>query len=128
MKRLRWHGLYTDRLASLDNDFINLGVDYEVKVLVHRPSAVNISVGAVRSPTGVTVNPLQPMLSTVTGDQVLKVICGGNTLRLSGAEKVFLDRICIVTKRYLDWSFEAVNVAIVARTLSKMLGQAHETG
>lgn len=68
VKRLGWYGLNTNRLTALENDLVNLGVDSQVKILVNRTSAVDISMGRVASPSSVAVDPFQPMLSTVSGD------------------------------------------------------------
>ena len=57
------------------------------------------------------------MLCTVARGKILKVISGGNALRLSGPEKVPCNRIRIVPKGDLDGPFEAVQIPIVARAL-----------
>jgi hypothetical protein len=92
------YGLDTDCLSTLDDDFVDFGVDSQVQVLVNSTSAVNISMGRVASTSCVTVDPLQPMLSTVTGDQVLEIVRGRDTLRLRSAQEVFLDRVCVVAE------------------------------
>jgi hypothetical protein len=44
--------------------------------------------------TYVTVDPLEPLLGPVAGGEILKIIDGGNALRLGGPEEVILDRVC----------------------------------
>ena len=61
------------------------------------------------------------MLSTVTSDEVLEVVGGGNALGFGSPEKVFLDGIGVVAKGDLDGSFEAVNVAVVAGSLIRLV-------
>lgn len=80
VKRLRWDGLHTDSLAVLDDDLVGLGVDDQVQVLVVLAGAVDVSMGRVRAATSVPIDPLEPVLSTVTSDQVLEVICDGEAL------------------------------------------------
>jgi hypothetical protein len=84
---------------------------------MHRTSAMNVPMSRVRSPSSVPVDPLQPVLGTMTSDQVLEIVCGRNTLRLSGAKEVFFDRVGVIAERDLDRALEAVDVAIVAGPL-----------
>jgi hypothetical protein len=44
VKRLCWHGSDSNCLAILDDDFINLGIALEVKVLVNGAGRVDICV------------------------------------------------------------------------------------
>lgn len=84
---------------------------------MHRARAVDVSMSRIRSSTSVPVNPLEPMLSSVAGDQVLKVIGGRDTLSLDSAKEVLLDGVCVVSERHLDGSLESVDVAVVAGSL-----------
>jgi hypothetical protein len=53
----------------------------------------------------------------MTSDQVLKIVCGRNALRLGGTKEVLFDRVSVIAERNLDRALEAVDVAIVARPL-----------
>jgi hypothetical protein len=53
----------------------------------------------------------------MTGFQVLKIVCDGNTLGLDSTQKVLHDGISVVTERDLDGSFEAMDVTVVAGSL-----------
>lgn len=88
-----------------------------MQVLVLGPSAVNIAVSGVRSSSSIAVDPLEPVLSTVTGDQILKVISRGDTLCLGGAQEVLFDGVGVVAERNLDRAFKPVDIAVVAGTL-----------
>lgn len=54
--------------------------------------------GRVRTTARVPVDPLEPMLSTVTSRQILQIVCGRNALRFSGTEKVPCDWVRIVAE------------------------------
>jgi hypothetical protein len=89
----------------------------QVQVLVYGARAVDVAVGRVRSPACVPVDPLEPMLSTVSSNQVLKIIGGWDALSFDGTEEVLLDRVTVVAKGHLDGAFETVEVTVVARSL-----------
>ena len=95
----------------------NLVASQQVQVLVHRASAVDVAVGRVRASSSVAVDPLEPVLSTVAGNQVLKIVGGGDTLGFGGTEEVLLDRVGVVAERNLDGPFKPVDVAVVAGAL-----------
>jgi hypothetical protein len=98
VKGLGRYGLDTDCLATLEDDLFDFGVDSQVQILVNSTSAVDISMSRVTSTSRVTVDPLQPVFSTVTGDQVLEIVCGRNALGLRSAQEVFLDWVCVVAE------------------------------
>ena len=85
MKGLSWHGLNADRLSTFEDDLVDFGVYGQVQVLVNCTSAVNVPVCGVTSASGVAIDPFQPMLSTVAGDQILEIVCGRDALRLGSA-------------------------------------------
>jgi hypothetical protein len=89
----------------------------QVQVLVHGACAVDVGVRRVGSSTSVPVDPLEPVLSTVTCDQVLEIIGCWDALGLDSAEEVFLDGVAVVAERHLDGTFEAVEVAVVTGAL-----------
>lgn len=101
--------------------FFDLVTGQQVQVLVDGAGAVDVAVSRVGSASSITVDPLEPVLSTVAGDQVLKIISGGNALGLGGAEEVLLDGVGVVAKRNLDRALESVNVAVVAGTLVRLV-------
>ena len=68
MKRLGWHSLDTNGNTILNNDLVDLGVAFEVQVVIFGTSGMDISVSCVASAAGVTVDPLEPLLSTVSTD------------------------------------------------------------
>lgn len=57
------------------------------------------------------------MLSTVSRDQILEIICRWNALRLGGSEEVPSNRICVIAEGDLDWTLEAMQVTVVASSL-----------
>jgi len=59
-----------------------------MEVLVLGTSSVDVRMGSIRTSTSVSVDPLQPMLSTMAGDEVLKVICDWEAQALSCSEEV----------------------------------------
>lgn len=65
----------------------------------------------------VPVDPLEPVLSTVAGGQILEIIGDWNTLRLNGTKEVLHDGVGVVAERDLDGTLESVNVTVVASTL-----------
>ena len=73
--------------------------------------------GRIGTTTSVPIDPLEPMLSTVTGSQILQIVSGGNALGFSSTKKVPRDRIRVVAKGDFDRTFEAMDVTIVAGTL-----------
>lgn len=75
---------------------------------MNRSGAMDIAMGTVTAPTSVPVDPLEPVLSTMAGGQVLKIISGGDALSLSGTKEVILDGVCVVAKRNFDRAFEAM--------------------
>ena len=68
VERLGRDGADTSAAVALQDTLVDLGVDDEVEVLVVVASAVDVSVRRVRTTTGVAVNPLEPVLSTVASD------------------------------------------------------------
>jgi hypothetical protein len=96
---------------------VDLVAGQQVQVLVHGPSAVDVSVCRVGSSTSVPVDPLEPMLGTMTSNEILKVVGGRDALSLGSTKEVLLDRIGVVAKRHLDGSLETMNVTIVAGSL-----------
>jgi hypothetical protein len=117
VKRLGWDTLDANGAVALKNDLVNLVVGKKVQVLVNGARAVDVPVSGVRSSSSVAIDPLEPMLGTMAGGQVLEIIGGRDTLRFGGTKEVLLDWVGVVTKRNLDGSFESVNVAVVAGTL-----------
>jgi hypothetical protein len=85
-----------------------------MQVLVNRTGAVNVSVCTVRAASSITIDPLEPMFGTVSGDEILEIVGGRNALGVGCAEEVVLDGIGVVAKRDLDGAFETVEVAVVA--------------
>jgi hypothetical protein len=83
--------------------------------------AMNVSVCRVRSASSVSVDPLEPMLRAMSSNQVLEVVGEWDTLRLCSAEEVVLDGVSVIAKRHLDGSLEAMNVAVVARALVRLV-------
>lgn len=78
---------------------------------------MNVSMGTVTSPSGVSVDPLQPMLSAMRGDKILKVINNRDTLRLRSPKEVVLDWISVIAERNFDGALEAMDVTILAGPL-----------
>jgi len=64
----------------------------------------------ITAATSVTINPLEPVLSTMARDQVLQVVGGGDTLALSGAQEIVRDWVSVVAEADLNWALEAVNI------------------
>ena len=126
--------LYSSGSVTIKDDFIDLSILHEVEIVlipVSRVSsaskytavplsphcAVDVGMSGVTATTRISVDPLQPVLCTVTGDQVLKVIGDGNILRLGSTQEILSDGICIISKRYFDWTLKAVNFTVVTSSL-----------
>lgn len=92
------YGPDTDRLTALNYDLINLSVNSQVQVLMDSSRAVDVTMSRVASASGITVDPLQPMLSTMASDQILKIVRGRDALRLSCAQEIVFDRIRVVAE------------------------------
>ena len=123
VERLGRNSLDTDSTAILHNDLVNLCVTGEVQVAVLGTSGMDISVSRVTSTASVSVDPLKPMLCTMAGAKIFKVVDEGDALRVCGAEEVVLDGVAVVAERDLDGTLEAVNfgvngVALVGLVLS----------
>jgi hypothetical protein len=117
VERLGRNTLDGNSAVTLENDLVNLVAGEKVQVLVNSASAVNVAVSRVGSSSSIAVDPLEPVLGTMAGGQVLKIVGGWDTLRFGGAKEVLLDWVGVVTERDLDGSLESVDVAVVARTL-----------
>ncbi len=127
VKGLCRHGpnAYCD--AVLDDNLVDLCIALEVEVLMDRTGGVNISMRRVGSAasldrslarnwwglqvTHVSVNPFQPVLSTVASNKILEIIGSWDALRLGGSKEVLHDWVGVIPKRYFDWALEAVNVS-----------------
>lgn len=116
-KRLSRNNLDSDGTVTFEYYLFNLVVHHQVQVLVNGTSAVNVAMSGVRSSSGVTVDPLEPVLSSMAGNQVLKIIGSGDSLGFGGPQEVLLDWVGVVAKRNLDRTLKAVEIAVVARTL-----------
>ena len=57
------------------------------------------------------------MLSTVAGNEILKIVRDRDVLRLNRTEEVLHDRVGVVAEADLDRTFESMDVTVVARTL-----------
>ena len=88
-----------------------------MEVLVVLACAVDVCVSRIRSAARVAVDPLQPVLGTVSGDQVLQIIGDWDVLRFDCTEEVLHDWVGIVAKADFDWSLEAMYVAVLASPL-----------
>lgn len=118
---LRRHCLYTNSAAILDDDLVNLCVASQVQVGVHSTSGVDVPVSTVTSATSVSVDPLEPMLSSVPSDEILQVIYDRNALGFGSPEEIVLDWVGVVTKRHLDGTLISVNVLVVRGTLVRLM-------
>ena len=84
---------------------------------MHSASAMHITMSTVRSTPSITVDPFQPMLSTMASNKILQVISDRNALAVDGLQEVLLDRIGVVAKGNLNGALETMNVTVVAGTL-----------
>ena len=71
----------------------------------------------IRTAASVPIDPLEPMLGTVAGSQILQIVGSGNALGFSGTKKVPRNWIYVVAKGDFDRTLEAMDVTIVAGTL-----------
>jgi hypothetical protein len=117
VKRLGWNTLDANGTVALENDLVNLVASEQMQVLVDSASAVDVAVSRVGSSSSIAVDPLEPVLSTVAGGQVLEIVGGRNALRFGGTKEVLLDRICVITEGNFDGSLKSVEIAVVAGTL-----------
>jgi hypothetical protein len=117
MKRLSRYSPHTYSTAILHNHLINLGIAYQVQVLMDSTSAMDICMCRVRSTSSIPVNPFEPVLSTVASDEVLEIVCGGDSLTLARTKEVLHDWIRVITKGDLDWALESMDITVVGCTL-----------
>ncbi|KAH3669438.1 hypothetical protein OGAPHI_001559 [Ogataea philodendri] len=117
VQRLHWNSAHSNSLSVLDDDLVGLGRGDQEEVVLVSHGWVHISVRRVGSSTQVSVDPLEPVLSTVRGLEVLQVVNDRNSLRFSSSQEVLAVWVCVVTERDLDRTVESVNVFVVARTL-----------
>ena len=89
--------------------------DIEKAHLPH--GGMDVRMSRITSATSVSVDPFQPMLCTVTGNQILKIVCNGNVLRLGSTKEVLSDRVGIVAKGDLDWTLETMDISVVTSPL-----------
>lgn len=99
---------------------------------------VDVGVGTVGAATSVTVNPpvvvskyrdplvsaaisLKPMLSTMTGDEILEIVGHRNVLALGSTQEVLHDGVCIVAEGDLDRPIEAMSVPVLRGTLVRLV-------
>lgn len=116
-ERLGGDGGNTDSTAVLDDDLVNLGAGLQVKVVVLSAGAVDVGVGSVGAAAGVTVDPLEPVLSTVSGDEILEIVGDGDVEGLGSTEEVLHDGVGVVSEGNLDRSLEPVEFGVVAGPL-----------
>jgi hypothetical protein len=64
------------------------------------------------------VDPLQPMLGTVAGDEILEIVCDRDVLRFDCTQEVLHDRVGVVTEADLDRALESMDVTVVVQPLA----------
>lgn len=64
---------------------------------------------------------LEPMLSSVGGDKILKIVNDRNALGLDSPEEVVLDRVGVVAEGDLDRTVVSVNVLVVRSALIRLM-------
>lgn len=107
LHRLDGHG----PVIFIKDDLVHLGVATYVQVGVDSSCRVDVAVGTVASTTSlgaflsahvhatrqqsahIAIDPLKPMLSTMAGLEVLKIVNNRDALRLSCSEEVLCDRV-----------------------------------
>ena len=72
----RGDGVHANGTIAFEDDLIDLGVAHKVEVLVDRTGAVDVAMGRIASPAGVSIDPLHPVFSTMARDQILNVVAG----------------------------------------------------
>ena len=84
VERLCRNTLDGNSAVTLEDDLLNLIAGEKVQVLMNSAGAVNVAVSGVRSSSSVAVDPLEPVLGTVAGDDTVLVIsrdpAGGDAL------------------------------------------------
>ena len=88
-----------------------------MEVLVISSCGVDVSVCRITPSTGVTIDPFQPVLSTMAGLEVLEIVRDGEALALHSSEEVLHDWVGVVAKGDLDWSLKSMNVTIITGSL-----------
>jgi len=88
---------------------------------MHSTCAVDITMSTVGSTPSITIDPLEPVLSTMASNKILQVIGDRNALAVDGLQEVLLDGIGVVAKGNLNGALEAVDVTVVAGTLEDIL-------
>lgn len=64
VKWLHWNSPNANSTTVLDDNLVYLGVAQKMQVRVHSTGCVNVCTCCVTSATSVTVDPLEPVLST----------------------------------------------------------------
>jgi hypothetical protein len=124
------HCLYTNSYTILNNNFVHLGITFQVQVFIFRPGGMDVSMCGITATARIAVDPLQPVLRAMSAAfqpsfsplrtvllpslEVLQIIGDREALRLSCSQEIFLDGVSIVSEGYFDWSVKAMNVPVVA--------------
>lgn len=114
---LGWNSRYANGHTVLDDDLVNLCVDLQVKILVLGSSGMNVSGCCIRPAATVSVDPFEPLFSTVASNKILKIICDRESLTLRCPQEVLHDGVLVVAERNLDRPFKAVEISVVAGSL-----------
>jgi hypothetical protein len=88
-----------------------------MKVFMMGTGTMDIPMCGVRPTSRITVDPLQPVLCTMTCRQILEIIRCRNALRLGCPQEIVFDRVCVVPEADLDGALETVDVTVVAGSL-----------
>lgn len=92
-----------------------------MEVFVVLPCRMDISVSRIGPTSRILVDPLQPVLSTMSGHQILQVVRNWNVLRFRRPQEVLHDGIGVVAEADFDGSLETVNVTVLGCPLIRLV-------
>ena len=78
---------------------------------------MNVRVSRIAPPSSVTIDPFEPMLSTMASRKILKIIRSGDPLAFGCTKEVSSNRVSVVAERNLDRALESMDVSVVAGPL-----------
>jgi hypothetical protein len=95
---LGWDSSESNCSTILNNNLVGLGVDSKVQVVIYCTGGVDVGMSRVATTASISVDPLEPVLSTMASYEILKIIGGRDTLRLGGSEEILHDWVGVVSK------------------------------
>lgn len=95
---LGWASPDPDATIAFEECLLDFSVAHQVQILVVLPGAVDVCVSGVTATAGVSIDPLQPVLSSVAGDEILQVVRDRDVLGFDGTQEVLHDGVGVVAE------------------------------